>query len=413
MKLKYGPYSPSRLDTATCGYLFSKQYVEKVLPRTENLPQARGSAVHEVFEQITACFKENKYVFSDKQVRKWCADAVNNHPASYMEVDEVLEMAQKYISTPPAIVTEDAEIELKMAVKPLINEKGEWATYQDTTTFEGESLTRYKFVECDYEDPEAIGRGKADIFMVSDDTTTGLVYDHKTQPNIEEADTFQMGFYAWVTKMKYPFLDEIHTVLHFARYGKYSNPYVWTAQDLWKIEDQLLTRIGIIESRTFWSAVPYKNCQYCPIIAECPAMKEHVVIDETGARKIHPTSLKVLGDTHKAVKVAGTLTVMQEFVKEASKEVREHVKDFGPIALPGKVYEYRADEGIDWDKVNKFKREQVYAIFEKHDIDPKSFMSFNQTASKSVWMTQNENLVKELSDILPRKISNRFDGYKS
>src|SRR5690606_14186785 len=96
IRLKYGPYSPSRLDTGVCGYAFYKQYVDperKSRPRTENLPQARGSAVHEVFEKITETLVENpSHVFDPFKVKDWVVESVQRHPAAYQEVSEILEM---------------------------------------------------------------------------------------------------------------------------------------------------------------------------------------------------------------------------------------------------------------------------------------------------------------------------------
>ena len=42
-----------------------------------------------------------------------------------------------------------------------------------------------KWVECDYNDPEAIYRGKIDILAI--DGERARVIDHKTQPYIEKA----------------------------------------------------------------------------------------------------------------------------------------------------------------------------------------------------------------------------------
>jgi RecB family exonuclease len=55
MNLKYGPYSPSRLEVGNCRYSFRRQYIDENRSniKTESLPQARGSVVHEMFEHIT------------------------------------------------------------------------------------------------------------------------------------------------------------------------------------------------------------------------------------------------------------------------------------------------------------------------------------------------------------------------
>jgi len=401
-KLKHGPYSPSRLDTGICGFAFWKDYVDperKNRPRTESLPQARGSAVHEVFEQITKIMiKDPTHVFSQDAVRELVVEAVNRHPAAYEEVGPILEMARLYIERPPATLVSDAEVELKLAA---------------TAIRDGDKI---KFIPCDYEDPNAFARGKSDLLMISDDTTEGLIIDHKTQPNIEEADTFQLGVYAWVIWKSYPFLERISTVLHFARYGVYSQPVVWTQEQLLEIEDELITRISVIESRESWDPVPHSKCQYCPYIPECPAMKQFINIDaNTGQISVNRDNYKILGQTGKAVQVAGVINVMEEAMKELRGELRDFVKQSGsPVAIPGKIFGYQTKEEINWDKVNKSAdiRKKAYDIFESHQIDPKEHMGFSQKFSSGVWLHSNDDLVKQLSLVFPRKNTTKFAGYK-
>lgn len=398
MRLKYGPYSPSRLDTATCGYAFKRQYIDgdSRAARTENLPQARGSAVHEVLEKMTQqmCATPDR-TFSEPQIRQWVTEAVTRHPAAYQDVGEIIEMCRLYALKPPPMLVSDAKTELRFAVK----------------------MVNGKFEERDYDDPEAWCRGRADIMLISDDTTKGIVYDHKTQPNIEEGDTPQMGFYAWVIAKTNPYLSEIQTMLHFVRYGKYADPVTWTKEALVGVEDRIMTQIQIVENRTSWDPVPHKGCQYCPFVAECPAMKEYIEIDDrSGMHRVRNDNLKILGDTNKAVKLAGIINVMEEAVARGKKELKEFVKFAGAgIAIPGKVYEFRAsEEKVDWDKVNKDPkiRAAAYAVFEKYGIDPRLFMGFSQTFSKSVWLCESEDLLKDLAAIFPRTRDTEFRGYK-
>lgn len=415
MQLKYGPYSPSRLETATCGYAFYHQYVE---PRPEvkgsSLARDRGSAVHEVFEKITERFRdavarrergeEAEAIFDPAEVRQWVSEAVRRNPGAYSETDQILEMARKYIEKPPRTLTSDAGIELKLGIK--MDENG-------------------NFVECGYDDPDTFARGRADIMMISDDTTKALVYDHKTQPNIEDADTFQMGFYAWVISKIHPYLDEVRTILHFAQYGHYSHEIIWTWKDpaniapdsdevsLKLIEDDILTRIDIVEKRESWEAFPHKNCQYCPFIAECPALAEYVERKEDGSYTVKPGSLEVLNDTNQAVRLAGSVHILEEFVSRAKKNLKAFVDDYGPVAVPGVTFKYKEQEKINWDRVNKKLKDNVIEIFKKHKVDPQKFMGFSETFSKGIWATENNKLVKALSEYLPRKIERRFSSYKS
>jgi hypothetical protein len=401
-KLKYGPYSPSRLDTANCPFSFYHQYVVKKEgkgSKVSSLAQDRGSAIHLVLERITHRMREDKNAtFSSEELREWTTDAVRQHPAAYQETGLILDMARRYIMKPPPVLTPDAETELRLAVRWDDGEKG--------------------FVECLYDDPRAVARGRADIWMISDDTTFGLCYDHKSQPNIEAADTFQQGFYAWVLGRINPFLSEIRSVLHFTRYGCYSDPHIWTKEELARVEDEVVTRIQIIESRDGdrpedWPAIPNKHCQYCNYLGDCPAMKEFIEVLPTGDYRVLPNNLHVLGDTNKAVKLAGFIHASEEAIGVAKSSLKQHVDISGPIAIPGIVYDYYSSEKIDWDKCNtKGRRKDLYAIFEKYGVDPRDFMSFNETASKAVWVCKSEALVKELSDFLPHKVETKFQGKK-
>ena len=225
-----------------------------------------------------------------------------------------------------------------------------------------------------------------------------------------------MGIYAWVISRVYPFLDSVQTVLHFSRYGVYSKPYVWTHAELARVEDVVLTNIGIIESKTSWEATPHKNCQYCPFITQCPAVAEFMKIDESGKVTVAPqAAFKINGNQHQAVKIAGILNVLEDVVDIAKSELKEFAKAGNVVAIPGKTYEYRVPEqaSIDWDEVNKKLRIQAYAIFEKHGVDPKDFMAFSQTASKGIWRAENPELVRELAELFPRKRESSFRGWTS
>jgi hypothetical protein len=402
--LKYGPYSPSRLDSGICGYSFYKTYVD---PNREgrgrglSVAADRGSAIHEVFEMITqrmvgGIAKGEAVNFDDAEIQQWCIEAINRNPASAMAVEEVLEMSRKYVHTPPYYLTGDAETEVNLAVK--------FDGYDD----DGNP----SFSECGYEDPQAFGRGKADIFMISDDTTEAHIIDHKTQPHIETADTFQMGFYAWVISKIHPYLERISTTLHFARYGKYSKPFVWTREMLLQHEDAIMTRVGAIEQRESWDAVPNKLCQYCGHIGECPAMRKHVDRLEDGRIVAKPYNFRILGDANKAVEIAGTIHVMEEALKVAKKSLKEHVKNTSPVAIPGVTYMFKESNGVDWKQLNAEPiKGKVDELFEKHGLKPAVIKVYTNEQLKNLWKTHG-NLWEELTSLMPRKPATKFEGVK-
>jgi CRISPR/Cas system-associated exonuclease Cas4 (RecB family) len=395
MHLKYGPYSPSRLDTALCPYSFKRQYIDKNVPKgISSLPQERGSVVHEVFESITKKYRDNKgALFTEDELYNLIVESVKKHPTAAQDIASIRDMVRLYVKKLPSTMTSDAEVELKIAIK--------WDS------------VKKDFIECDYDDPQAFARGRADIMMISDDTTYALVYDHKTQPNIEEADTFQMGFYAWVIAKTYPFLKEVRTVLHLARYGFYSEPHVWTKEELKNVEDIVKLRVSIIEGTDIFDAIPNSKCQYCPVIADCPAYHDAIEVSEDGTVRSKVNSFKIF-DTEKAIKTAQQINVLEEVLKQSKLNLKEYVKATGPVAIAGKVFQFKAEEKIHWDTVNKTLRENLYKLFEKHHIDVKRYMSFNQTATNAVWNLESGNqvFIKELSDAVPRKIASEFGSFK-
>lgn len=392
MQLKHGPYSPSRLDTANCPYSFYRQYVDPNRPkdRPESMPQARGAAVHEIFEKITcSLIGADRRIPDALTIKEWVAEAIRKHPAAYEETADILAMVEHYKRNPPAVLTSDAETELRMGV----------------------ALTEHGFEECRYDAPHALARGIADIMMISDCMTEAVVYDHKTQPNIEDAVTFQMKFYTWVVFRTHPFLKKVTTILHFARYGTYRS-HEWTQEDMVAVEDEIMTRIAVIEGTEQWIASPHSKCQYCQFKDDCPRWAEIFEYREDGS-KVHkkmPTLLE--GGMEAAVKYAGDLNLLEEAVELRKKELKTYVSMTSPIAIPGKIYEFRAKEEVDWDTVNKKLKNNVYEVFEGCGIDPKRYMGFSATFTKDLFLTENTVLLDKLNALIPRKTKTEFRGYK-
>ena len=172
--MKYGPYSSSRLDSATCGYLFYHTYVNPRIDRKKirSLPQDRGSAVHDILEYMTNKYKENiNYPFftvptdnkldkptPTKEMITVIQNAVNKYPASFEQVDVLENCAIRYARRRPDNVDEETGVECMLAVKR-----------------DGDKL-----VQADFADPEAIMRGKIDLLFFSDDAKGAkIIRDHR------------------------------------------------------------------------------------------------------------------------------------------------------------------------------------------------------------------------------------------
>jgi len=404
MEIKYGPYSPSRLDVGKCGFWFNKQYIEKdPIAKKENLAAARGAVVHLVFEKMNEALKNNpEFIFRQDEINNWIAEAVKSHPIAYVEIEDIMDMCIKYARRPIKEINPETEVEVKFAVKIEPLEAGGW-----------------KFVETDYDDQGAFFRGRADVLIFSTDNTSAIIYDHKTQPNIiKDGGTFQMGCYAWALWKTHPYLDKITTVLHFARYGCYSEEYVWTKQDLEDIEAQIITRVMVLEQMEEHSATPSDHCQYCPYVMQCPVLNGVLSYHESdGTYEVARDNLHCLGDANKAFRLAETIMVLEEWVKEGKKNLQNHIKTYEtPIVVNGTTWGYKPSESVDWDKANGKLRASVMDAFKKREVDPTLFMSFNQTttAKKLATLRMSEHpLVDDLDHILTVKTTSSFGSHKN
>src|ERR1017187_7145032 len=96
LKLVYGPYSPSRLIVAKCPQRFYGQYIRKDQNMGHTVASARGSAIHEILENVTKKHVAKEYIVV-AELNKWCSDAIGKFPASYDQTGLIHRTAAAYI----------------------------------------------------------------------------------------------------------------------------------------------------------------------------------------------------------------------------------------------------------------------------------------------------------------------------
>lgn len=395
-KLQYGPYSPSRLETGICGYAFKRGYIDRDKPprfNEDGLAADRGSVVHEVFELMNAqMINERNYAFDPNVVRKWVTEAVNRYPSSYQDIETIMSCVQLYANNPPQNLPEDAEIEQAIALD-------------------------LNLQECDYDSPDAMIRGRADLLWFDDNLDVHIL-DYKTQPNIEEADTFQMGVYALTMARKYN-LKQAYTTIYFARYGKYSKEHLWTEDALNMIEQILLARIETIENRTEWVATPHNGCQYCPHRTECPVFTgvfKVEEVNETHAKvtAIDPDVFNPHGDIYRAQKLAGVIMQLEELLSLGKGNLRNFIKEYQqPVSCGNKAFMYKPKEDFDWTYINKNTKGLIFDTMAKHGVDARKYAKFAGKEFNSVFLIEDKKaMFDELKQYLPRKVSTTFGCYK-
>ena len=390
--LQYGPYSPSRLETAICGFAFKKQYIDKDETQRymeDKVAADRGSVVHEVFEQINRqLMKDKHHVFSEAEVRQWIAESVQRNPSSYQDMATLFGCVATYIRNLPEIPA-DAMIEERLALDMSLK-------------------------ECGYNSPNALVRGRADL-MWFDEDLSATVLDYKTQPHIETADTFQMGIYALVIARSYN-LKAVKTIIYFARYGKYSAPVIWDEEALADVERILLGKIQVIETRTSWDPTPHNGCQYCPYRLQCPIMKEAFDIDDEGNVVAKGNDLfNIAGDVSRATKLAGLMVQMEEVVSLGKKALREFTKKYEiPVTTGNKAFMHKLKEEMDWAYVNKGSNKfKMIDTMRKHGSNPETYMEFTARSNSVFLLEDNKSaMMEEIKKQVPKKISSSFGCYK-
>lgn len=388
MQTKFGPYSPSRLKTAECPLRFKVSYVDRAGPKYESLPQARGSAIHEVLENIT------RWTITDIPVTKQaiqtaCAEALQRHPVAMAEADDVVAAAHAYSRNIPPVITKERVIgvEYKIALDGHFKEV-------PFSVIPGKMDPH----------PDALVRFVADILTGSYDEKEIYIIDHKTQRNIDRhGDTFQMGFYAWGCSKLFPWAEKIYTALHFCRaeLNTYSKPYLWSKEELSQIEDSVMTRIQAIEGTTTWRPVANSDCQYCPLVMDCPLLREMgLYTQSTGAitKLAHDTAQ--LGNTSSARELAG-LVFQQETQRDFMiNSLKDYVKEHGAVAIPGKIYDFHVDEKPNWN----YNKPMLFNLLRDKGVDPFNYFKADTTELNKVLkraLKQDTTLSDELSALAP------------
>jgi hypothetical protein len=398
MQIKYGPYSPSRLETSECPHRFYREYIAKDLDDDGSKAANRGSVVHEMLEEVTnGWLKDKPLKISD--VDKILPQKLSKYlVTSSEEIGTIARTVHHYMANPPEGLEYVVGTEEQMALK--ISKKSE-----------GGSLI---FEECSWEDSECFARGKIDILQINDKVAT--IVDHKTQMYIpRNLGTFQMGFYAWMVKKIYPYVEEVNTVLHFCHpdLNTYRGPFSWKVgtggdDDLNWVESLLITRISAIEEIGESGEnreVIGSHCAYCPVKQECPRIAKIKNKRKSSRSKMGPINSAKL-----AKEYAESLHVLEENTKSMKPHLKDFTSEFGPVVLPGVEYGYKVSDGWDVPAENK---KSLYNLLSEYGVDVWAYLDFDvRKLSKNVWRKLDKQKLEKVKKLLAPTKKTRFGGRK-
>jgi len=380
---KYGPYSPSRMETAACPARFHAEYIAETRAKGSSTESKRGNVVHEVFEEITKGYMRQAPL-TWQQVEEKLSEKIQKYALTDMgEIDFSIRACRAYMENAPQDLESVIGTEEHIAIR--MGDSGKWV--------EGE------WDNCDF-------RGKIDILKIRGNTATFI--DHKTQPFVETADTFQMGFYAWLISVLYPQIEVVESILHFAspEINYYSKPFSWNKEMLANIESQSRIMAMSIEKLKDYPAVPNYQCKYCPILLTCQ-VAEDFYNRRTSFGKLKNAPVR---SGQEAVELAETINVLDEGRHILNGRLQKFAKEIGPVLIQGKEYGYETFESVE--PKSEASKWIILDVIKSTGLDPMKYFKLDATVLKTIWRHLTNEDIQKIKDQLTTVKNSRFGGRK-
>lgn len=434
VKVKYGPYSPSKLITARCPQRFFGQHVRGDRNVGYSIASARGNAIHEVSAMITET-RVKGISLTPKMVETWVAEAVGRNPAAYEQVDLIKAAANSYISNPSPYVNETTKCEATLGVR-LFEEQ---LLDQSITPGKLYLMSQYARTE---KSPTYFG-GTLDEVSLDRVTNTITIVDRKSTPsaNVNEDHNFQLGCYAWLVSLFHPNV-RIQTVIHYVHPGLnfYSPPNIWSSSDLQEFEGYVHNRIQALETFAEFPSLPGSHCDYCHMVQACP---ETLALEEQRAKGAIDMNVR---STEDLKRLANQMHVTGKLYDDLQKELKQGLVKFGiqntGIAIEGSWYGYKtSDEAVDWaatDEEIRNKSMHAQSMLESQDLQgearykaelmsklhslddvlkhygvaPDQFKSWTGMKLKGLWRLDKPALLDLLKEYIVKDKNTRFGKHK-
>ena len=425
VRLKYGPYSASRLIVARCPSRFQSKYVLRDSIVSDTLASARGSAIHEVLQRISEAHVQ-KTVITPQLLDRWVEEAVGKFPASYEQIKLIKESAAAYAGNPSPYLNETTRCEITLAV----------SLYEEET-FIDDVAPSFQYVKVPVADDMPVYTtehrygifftAKYDQISIDHHNRIITVVDHKSTPsaNHNSDHTFQMGCYAWMAAIHYPGYH-VRTVIHYAqpRLNFYAPPVYWSDEDLAEVEEEIRLRVMAIENFSDYPALPGSHCDYCHMVQLCPENRRIQEQNARGEISLNVSSVDDIVRIAKQLKVTGSL---YDLLNRKLKESIENLCPDSGVAIEGLWYGFKpSDEKVDWVATDRKIRESaprhpevqgmddvgLDAILKKHGVDPNAFKEWRGEKLKALFKLNKPELIDELRAFIVKDRDTRFGGHK-
>lgn len=370
MKVKYGPYSPSRLDVAECPRHFSQKYISREIKSSDSPESKRGNVVHETFEEITKGWMSGAPLEWNQVMKVMTGLVVKYKIYDQENISIITKAARAYMVHPPS------------GIENIIGTEEGLAVSWDSTNNE--------FIECDWDDPDAVYRGKIDILIM--EGTVATIIDHKTYPTIMAADTFQMRFYAWLVKQFYPFVTGVNVIMHFCRaeLDTFTRPVFLSLEDIKATEDDLLLLTHAAESipEKDAEATPHFYCTYCPIMDSCPRLEE-----------VNELLISCSEDAANGLRDSYGIKLKKA---KNDKKLKKFAETYGEIVAGSISYGIRTKK--EWVPAPGMERD-MWKYLESSGIDPFNYITFNLPLLKKLFFSRPPAFFESMKKYLFEKVT--------
>lgn len=434
-KLKYGPYSPSRLIAAKCPQRFFGQYIRKDRSVAVSVAADKGNANHYVLSKITDKLK-NGITIKPHEIDTWVGEAAAKYPGSYDYVDNTKKTAVSYINKPNPYMDSNTNCEIAFAVALYVED-----------SFVDDFVPAKRYVKLPFQekedkaDPSAFFNVKLDQVTVCEITKTVTILDHKSTPstNHNEDHMFQIGCYAWMLSLFYPGY-KIRTVLHYCHHSLnwYAPPMTWTSEEIAEVESYVHSKIIAIELMDDFPAIPGSSCDYCHMIQECEV---NMKMRDQNARGLVDLNVRSFADVKRIAEALHATGILYDRLNKSLKQGVEIYATEG-VAIDGTWYGHKASEAVDWIATDikirnesemarikllecRYKDEAEKALLEKrasipdlntllkqYDIDPEKFKEWKGDKMSVLWRLDKPGLLDLLKDYVMQSKKTRFGAHK-
>lgn len=252
---------------------------------------------------------------------------------------------------------------------------------------ESKTAVDFHLQQCGWDSNLAWFRARFDLLKFPTANTAKLI-DYKAGFS-PEADTLQFKIYAWLLLALYAQLDSVEVEIDFVRFNVQKSQTYTRAQWSW-LDEQIRAICEFVECLKSFDARPGLHCLTCFYRSTCPA------------KAVIPGAVTSPDEACQAVEA---ISLLERDLADTKERLRAWCVEHGLVEHNGAAWGMHAQGGMGFDDAGEF-----IEAAEAHGIDPKPYLTVNNTKCKS---KKAQAALKPLENLKVNKRSVKFCGKKA